>query len=113
MPLTTDELDRIASLARLRLAPEERRALPGQLQEIVGFVDQLAGYETDPEDESGAHGGSDGSTGGSPEIPPGEPGAEDSPSPCLDRRRVLAHAPSGNADGEQPPAGFFVVPEVS
>lgn len=117
MPLTTDEIDRIATLARLRLTSEERGALPGQLQEIVGFVDQLASYETDPEDETGADGvsdgSSDGSTDGSPEIPPGGPGAEDSPAPCLDRRRVLANAPPGDVGGEEPPRGFFVVPEVT
>lgn len=118
MPLTTDEIDRIATLARLRLTPEERRALPEQLRRIVGFVDRLEGFETDP---------GDGQRG----PPSGGLEAEDDPAPCLPRGLVLANAPAGgrgtgsgvpSAQGPEtqepetvdaePTEGFFVVPEV-
>jgi aspartyl-tRNA(Asn)/glutamyl-tRNA(Gln) amidotransferase subunit C len=117
MPLTADEFDRISVLARLRLTPEERRALPKQFQEIVRFVEQLKGFETDfGEEEQG--------------VPWSGLEAEDVPGPCLPRPRVLANAPlrgrglaivgeagdrdtgereSGDAEGL---TGFFVVPEI-
>lgn len=98
MPLTTDEIDRIATLARLRLTPEERRALPEQLRQIVGFVDRLEGFETDLGDAKR-------------ELPSGGMEAEDAPAPCLPRGRVLANAPAGGR-GPRSGEGFFVVPEV-
>jgi aspartyl/glutamyl-tRNA(Asn/Gln) amidotransferase C subunit len=112
MPLTTDEFDRIAVLARLGLTPEERRALPEQMQEIVRFVEQLEGFETELGEEE-------------PGAPSSALEAEDVPAPCLPRSRVLANAPprgrrpaivgeagereSGDAERL---TGFFVVPEI-
>lgn len=102
MPLTTDEIDWITDLARLHLTTEERRALPEQLRQIVGFVDQLEGFETDSSD--------DGDDGWQPTVS-GPIEAEDEPAPGLPRRQVLANAPA-SARGEEPLEGFFVVPEV-
>ena len=113
MPLTTDEIDRIASLARLRLTAEERRTLPEQLREIVVFVDRLEGFEADLGDDGG-------------EAPSSSAEAEDVPAAGLPRGEVLANAPpashgpghrsaSGEGPGSRepdPPEGFFVVPEV-
>lgn len=41
MSLSLDEVRRIAVLARLKLSPEEERALQGQLSAILDYVRQL------------------------------------------------------------------------
>ncbi len=41
MPLSVDEVRRIAALARLRLAPEEEVRLAGELSAILDYVRQL------------------------------------------------------------------------
>ncbi|HEX3526851.1 MAG TPA: Asp-tRNA(Asn)/Glu-tRNA(Gln) amidotransferase subunit GatC [Thermoanaerobaculia bacterium] len=90
MALTTEEVRRIASLARLRFTPEEESVFVHQLGRIVDYIDQLQRYEGE----------------GSAETPSPVKEAEDVVRPCLPRERFLANAPE-SAFGE-----FLVVPEI-
>lgn len=91
MALTSEEVRKIASLARLRFTPEEEGRLVDQLGRIVDYIDQLQSYET-------------GEGRAAPTAAVRE--AEDRPRPCLPRELFLANAPA-SALGE-----FLVVPEV-
>jgi aspartyl-tRNA(Asn)/glutamyl-tRNA(Gln) amidotransferase subunit C len=78
MPLSLDEVRKIASLARLRLTPEEESLFAGQLGAIVDYIGQLAEYESaDP-----------------PPAAAPAPEADDLPQPSLPREVFLANAPS-------------------
>ena len=94
MALTTEEVRKIASLARLRFTPEEEAAFAGQLGKIVDYIDQLQRFEA-----------------GAPPLPPLPPSAraapedDDLPRPCLPRESFLANAPAAQD-------GFLLVPEV-
>ncbi len=44
MPLTIEEVRRIATLARLRLTPAEEAKFASQLGQIVDYIDQLKSY---------------------------------------------------------------------
>jgi len=89
MALTSDDVRKIATLARLRFSPEEEAKLTGQLAKIVDYIDQLQAYEgAEPE----------GSPRGVREMP-------DVPHECLPRERFLANAPESMD-------GFLLVPEV-
>lgn len=90
MALTLEEVRKIASLARLRVSPEEERVFTDQLGHIVDYIDQLQRYETGEVEAASA--------------PVRE--AEDRQQPCLPREVFLANAPA-SALGE-----FLVVPEV-
>jgi aspartyl-tRNA(Asn)/glutamyl-tRNA(Gln) amidotransferase subunit C len=93
MALTTDEVRKIASLARLRFTPEQETVFAHQLGRIVDYIDQLRSYEGE----------------GSANVPlTATPvlEAEDVTRPCLPRELFLANAPA-SALGE-----FLVVPEV-
>ena len=79
MPLTSDDVRRIASLAGLRLAPEEAGELVPQMAELVRVVEEMAA----PEGEGEA---------GVPLSGPVREG-EDVPRPGLDREVVLSNAP--------------------
>ena len=46
MKLTRDSVQRVATLARLRLTPEEESALTGQLDDILGYMDKLNELDT-------------------------------------------------------------------
>lgn len=78
MPLNRDEVRQIATLARLRLTPQDELELPAQLEQIVTYIDRL------PELPDAA------SAGG----PAGAGEAEDRVAPCLPRAVVLANAPA-------------------
>lgn len=90
MSLTIDEVRRIASLARLRLTPEEEELYTRQLGEIVHYIDQLAGFE-------GAEVVRD--EAAEPARRPDRSGE------CLPRETFLANAPAELG-------GFLLVPEV-
>jgi aspartyl-tRNA(Asn)/glutamyl-tRNA(Gln) amidotransferase subunit C len=47
MRLSTEQLRQIALLARLRLTPEEERALATELDAILGYMDKLNELNTD------------------------------------------------------------------
>lgn len=46
MSLSREEVAKVALLARLRLEPEELATFTGQLNQIVGFVEQLQELDT-------------------------------------------------------------------
>jgi aspartyl-tRNA(Asn)/glutamyl-tRNA(Gln) amidotransferase subunit C len=91
MALTTEEVRKIASLARLRFTPDQEALFASQLGRIVDYIDQLQAYDA-----------SDGST------PAGVPvrEAEDVERPCLPRELFLANAPASAL------GAFLAVPEV-
>ena len=98
MVLTTDEVRKIASLARLRLTPEEEERFAVQLGQIVGYIDQLqelapaAAAASGPEaDDPGRH----------DDVPDGI----DAVASCLPRELFLANAPAALD-------GFLLVPEI-
>jgi aspartyl-tRNA(Asn)/glutamyl-tRNA(Gln) amidotransferase subunit C len=89
MALNLDEVKKIATLARLRLSPEEEATFAGQLGKVVDYIDQLARYEPL-----------------APEVPAGgERDAEDVVRPGLAREEFLANAPAARD-------GFLIVPDV-
>jgi aspartyl-tRNA(Asn)/glutamyl-tRNA(Gln) amidotransferase subunit C len=92
MALTTEEVRKIASLARLRFAPEEEAAMAGQLGKIVDYIDQLQRFEAGPAASQAP-------------ISRGAPEADDVARPCLPRESFLANAPAALD-------GFLLVPEV-
>jgi aspartyl-tRNA(Asn)/glutamyl-tRNA(Gln) amidotransferase subunit C len=92
MALTTDEVRKIATLARLRLTHEEEERFAAQLGNVVDYIDQLGRYapaegESNSTVESVGH------------------EAEDAIAPCLPRELFLANAPAALD-------GFLLVPEV-
>jgi aspartyl-tRNA(Asn)/glutamyl-tRNA(Gln) amidotransferase subunit C len=93
MALTTEEVRKIASLARLRFTPDQEALFASQLGRIVDYIDQLQVWDT-----------ADGGTGASAGAPVRE--AEDAARPCLPRELFLANAPASAL------GAFLVVPEV-
>jgi len=91
MALTTEEVRKIASLARLRFTPEEESVFAHQLGRIVEYIDQIQAYEGEE---------------GSADAVAAVKEAEDVVRPCLPREQFLANAPA-SALGE-----FLVVPEI-
>jgi aspartyl-tRNA(Asn)/glutamyl-tRNA(Gln) amidotransferase subunit C len=45
-PLTAADVDRVAALAQLELTDEERRTFVNQLNEILGYAQQIQGLDT-------------------------------------------------------------------
>lgn len=89
MALTHEDVRKIATLARLRFAPEDEERFAGQLAEIVDYIDQLQGF-----------------AGQAPAADvPGVREMADVPHECLPRERFLANAPASMD-------GFLLVPEV-
>lgn len=46
MKITPEQVAHVARLARLNLAPDELPRLTGQMDAILGYVEQLAGLDT-------------------------------------------------------------------
>jgi aspartyl-tRNA(Asn)/glutamyl-tRNA(Gln) amidotransferase subunit C len=90
MALTTEEVRKIASLARLRFTPEEEHRLVDQLGAIVDYIDQLQSVEGGTAEDRAS----------------GAPEAEDRARPGLPREAFLANAPASAL------GAFLVVPEV-
>lgn len=90
--LTTEDVRKIAALARLRFTPEEEARFAGQLGAVVDYIDQLQRFET-------------GRAGEPPEAGPVGHEAEDRAQACLPRESFLANAPAALD-------GFLLVPEV-
>jgi aspartyl-tRNA(Asn)/glutamyl-tRNA(Gln) amidotransferase subunit C len=93
MTLTSDDVAKVAILARLRLSPDELELFTGQLNSIVDFVDQLQGLDTAGV-EPLAHG-----------VEVCNVFRDDVLGPSLPREKALANAPKRNAEG-------FLVPAV-
>jgi aspartyl-tRNA(Asn)/glutamyl-tRNA(Gln) amidotransferase subunit C len=91
--IATTEVERIAALARLDLAPDEAQRAAAELEAILDYVESLQALDT---------------TGVEPTtnaIPLATPLREDRAAPALDPERALANAPERD--------GFaFVVPKV-
>jgi aspartyl-tRNA(Asn)/glutamyl-tRNA(Gln) amidotransferase subunit C len=91
--IATTEVERIAALARLDLAPDEAKRAAAELEAILDYVESLQALDT---------------TGVEPTtnaIPLATPLREDRAAPALDPERALANAPERD--------GFaFVVPKV-
>ncbi|MFN7939990.1 MAG: Asp-tRNA(Asn)/Glu-tRNA(Gln) amidotransferase subunit GatC [Thermoanaerobaculia bacterium] len=89
MSLSLEEVRRVATLARLRLAPEEESRFAEQLSRVVDYIDQLrnfAGSQAAWRETAGLE-------------------AEDIPNHGLPRERFLANAPAHEGP-------FLVVPRV-
>ena len=93
MSMTADEVAKVALLARLRLDPAELALFTGQLNAIVGFVEQLGELDT-ANVEPLAHG-----------VEVHNVFREDVRGPSLPREDALANAPQRNAES-------FLVPAV-
>ena len=46
MSLTTDQLQRIARLARIAVSPAESSAVTGRLNQVLGLIDRLQAQDT-------------------------------------------------------------------
>jgi aspartyl-tRNA(Asn)/glutamyl-tRNA(Gln) amidotransferase subunit C len=93
--LTRTDVERIATLARLELTPDEVTLFAGQLTAILAYADQVREIDT-----SGV------------EIAPGTlagplPGRDDVPAASLPRDRIFEQAPAADRG-----AGLFKVPRV-
>jgi aspartyl-tRNA(Asn)/glutamyl-tRNA(Gln) amidotransferase subunit C len=93
--LTRADVERIATLARLELTPDEVTLFAGQLTAILAYADQVQQVDT-----SGI--------AVAPAAASGDQAArDDTPVPSLDRDLVLAQAPAADRA-----AGLFKVPRV-
>jgi len=93
-PLTRQDVERIAELARLELTPEEVETFTPQLGQILEYVEQIAALDTS------------GVTATSHAISrPVE--REDATRPTLTREDALANAPDAARE-----TGLFKVPRV-
>lgn len=95
MPFTKQDVERLASLARLRLSAEEIDLYARQLGDILSYADQVLAVDT-----SGVP-----PTAQPLATPP--PLRDDARRPSLSRDAALAAAPDPALD-----AGFFRVPRV-
>jgi len=93
MKITREDVDKIASLAKLTFTDEEKESFRGHLEEIVSYVEKLNELETESVE---------------PTYYIQEPGnafRKDEIRPSLSQEEALANAP-GKAHG------FFRVPKV-
>jgi len=93
MSLSTEEVAKVAVLARLRLSPEEIRTFTEQLNAVVNYVDQLQELDTTGV-EPLAHG-----------VELRNVFRDDVRGPSLPRDAALANAPQRNREN-------FLVPAV-
>ena len=93
--LTRADVERIATLARLELTPDEVTLFAGQLTAILAYADQVQQVDTSGIDVA-------------PAAAPGDMAARDDvPVPSLDRDLALSQAPAPDRA-----AGLFKVPRV-
>ena len=92
--LTLDEVERIATLARLALGPEEKRRLAGDLGRILEFAGQISALDTRDAQSSANFLG----------LEPVE--REDVPLPSLSREDALSNAPEVSS-------ALFTVPRIT
>ena len=93
MPITIEDVDKIAKLAKLEFSPEEKKKFTEQMAQIVTYFEKLNELDTD-------------------EVPPTyhvldikNVMREDKVEPWLTQEDVLANAPARKL-------GFFSVPKV-
>ena len=102
--LTRADVERIATLARLELTPDEVTLFAGQLTAILAYADQVQQVDTSGVEIPTAAAGLP--TVALAEVG-GAAGRDDTPAPCLDRDTVLTQAPAADRA-----AGLFKVPRV-
>ena len=93
MPLTKEQVEQVASLARLKLSPQEIEKFTKELTVILEYVDQLKSVDTEgvePKDQF---------------ISAENVFREDRVRPSLPREKALANAPDKDEE-------FFRVPKV-
>ena len=93
MPLTKEQVEQVAALARLKLSPPEIESFTKDLTVILDYVDQLKSVNTDglePKDQF---------------IKAENVFREDEIKPSLSREQALANAPDKDEE-------FFRVPKV-
>ena len=88
-------MDRIATLARLSLTPEERNRFAAQLSDVLQYVAQISTIDTT------------GVVATSHPLAAGDAWRDDEPRPSLPTAEALANAPDANHE-----AGLFRVPKV-
>ena len=93
MLLSSEDVAKVALLARLRVSPDELETFTGQLNSIVDFVNQLQELDTQNV-EPLAHG-----------VEVRNVFRDDVRGPSLDREAALSNAPQRNSDS-------FLVPAV-
>ena len=93
--LETNDVDRIATLARLSLTPEERRRFAAQLTDVLQYVEQISTIDTT------------GVVATSHPLAAGDAWRDDQPQTSLPTADALANAPDANRE-----AGLFRVPKV-
>ncbi|RPH95434.1 Asp-tRNA(Asn)/Glu-tRNA(Gln) amidotransferase subunit GatC [candidate division KSB1 bacterium] len=81
MPVTKEDIERTAHLARLRLSPEELEAMTATLGKVFQYIDQL--HEVDTTNVQPLHHVLDMSNVMD----------KDEPRPCLSREEALSNAP--------------------
>ena len=90
-----DDVQRLATLARLELTPAETEVFTRQLGDVLEFVRQIQGVDTSSVEIAAVTGERSGSL------------RDDVVLPCLDRSVVLAAAPEADLS-----TGLFKVPRV-
>lgn len=97
MPITESDIEKVAQLANLELAPEELKVFVPQITEIVSYVEQL--NELDTANVEPALGGL------TPEGEATDSARNDAIAGSLGQKTALAEAPD-------PAEGHFRVPKV-
>jgi aspartyl-tRNA(Asn)/glutamyl-tRNA(Gln) amidotransferase subunit C len=93
-PLTRQDVERIAELARLELTPEELDTFTPQLAEILGYVEQIGALDTS-------------NVAATSHVVSRPVERADEPGPTLPRADALANAPDAARE-----TGLFKVPRV-
>lgn len=93
--LEQDDVDRVATLARLALTPAEREQFARQLTDVLGYVEQVQRVDTT------------GIPATSHPLWADSAWREDQPQASLSTAEALANSPDANRD-----AGLFRVPKV-
>jgi aspartyl-tRNA(Asn)/glutamyl-tRNA(Gln) amidotransferase subunit C len=93
MHITKQDVEYVARLARLALTDTEREAFSHQLSDILTYVEQLNGLETEGVEPTATV------------LGQANVFREDKPRPSLPVEKAMANAPE-SADG------FFVVPKI-
>ncbi|MCD6416198.1 MAG: Asp-tRNA(Asn)/Glu-tRNA(Gln) amidotransferase subunit GatC [Planctomycetes bacterium] len=93
MPISPDEVEHVAQLARLELTDQEKRKFAGQLDAILTYMEKLNELDTSGV-EPMLHG-----------VEGRQPARPDSAGPSLPRDEALRNAPESQN-------GFFRVPPI-
>ena len=92
MPISREEVEKVALLARLQLSDAELETMTAQLGDILGYVELLSELDTDSV-EPMAHA-----------LDVADVFREDQARPSLDRQKALANAPKDDGECYRVPA---------